>query len=83
MHMRDWISKLDDFLRAGGQKILNHSGSVSAEDAKLKAEHEFDKFEVARRALEDANAEAGFAKEIDKLAGEAKELPKPKLKPKK
>jgi hypothetical protein len=83
MHMQDWIDKLDGFLRAGGQKILSHSGSVSAEDAKLKAEHEFDKFELARRALEDANAEAGFAKEIDELAGQAKKLPKPKRRPKK
>ena len=83
MTMRDWIAKLDAFLTAGGQKILNHGGSVSAEEAKLKAELEFDKFEVKRRALEDAKAEAEFAQQVDDLAKQAKQIPPPKRKTKK
>jgi hypothetical protein len=30
MTMRDWISKLDEFLRISGQKLLDHAGKISA-----------------------------------------------------
>ena len=83
MTMRDWIARLDAFLTAGGQKILKHGGSVSAEEAKLKAEVEFDKFEVKRRALENALADAEFLKQMDGLAKQAKKLTPPKQKLKK
>jgi hypothetical protein len=33
MTMRDWIAKLDAFLRAGDREILEHAGSISAEEA--------------------------------------------------
>lgn len=44
MYMKDWIQKLDDFLKLSGKELLNHAGSVSAEVAKLKANEEYDKF---------------------------------------
>ena len=44
MYMKDWIQKLDDFLKLSGKELLNHAGSVSAEVAKLKADAEYDKF---------------------------------------
>ncbi len=44
MYMKDWIQKLDDFLKLSGKELLNHAGSVSAEVAKLKANGEYDKF---------------------------------------
>ncbi len=37
MYMKDWIQKLDDFLKLSGKELLNHAGGVSAEVAKLKA----------------------------------------------
>lgn len=43
MYMKDWIQKLDDFLKLSGKELLNHAGSVSAEVAKLKANDEYDK----------------------------------------
>ena len=36
MYMKDWIQKLDDFLKLSGKELLNHAGSVSAEVAKLR-----------------------------------------------
>ncbi|MGL4806783.1 MAG: virulence RhuM family protein [Bacteroidales bacterium] len=45
MYMKDWLSKLDDFLRLSGKELLNHAGSVSAEVAKLKAHTEHDRFQ--------------------------------------
>ena len=50
MTMRDWIAKLDEFLKISGRKLLDHAGSISHEQAVAKAELEFSKF----RALEDA-----------------------------
>ena len=44
MYMKDWIQKLDDFLKLSGKELLNHAGSVSAEVAKLKANEEYEKF---------------------------------------
>src|ERR1019366_2273405 len=33
MTMRDWITKLDDFLKASGRELLDHVGKISAEAA--------------------------------------------------
>lgn len=77
MRMRDWIARLDAFLRAGEREVLDGAGTISAEEAKRKAELEFDKFEARRRQLEDAEAEAGFAGEVEDLAKKAKQLKPP------
>ena len=50
MYMKDWIQKLDDFLKLSGKELLNHAGTISAEVAKLKADTEYDKFKA--RSLE-------------------------------
>jgi hypothetical protein len=50
MYMRDWIAKLDDFLRLSGRDILTHVGKISHEQAARKAELEFEKFHRAQLA---------------------------------
>jgi hypothetical protein len=50
MAMRDWIAKLDDFLRLSDRDLLTHAGTISHEAALAKAQSEFDKF----RSIEDA-----------------------------
>ena len=42
--MKDWIQKLDDFLKLSGKELLTHAGKISAEVAKQKANEEYDKF---------------------------------------
>ena len=44
MYMKDWIQKLDDFLKLSGKDLLNHAGTISAEVAKIKAISEYDNF---------------------------------------
>ena len=44
MYMKDWIQKLDDFLKLSGKELLTHAGTISAEVAKLKADTEYDRF---------------------------------------
>ena len=44
MKMQDWSNKLDDFLELSEYDILTHAGKISAEQAKLKAKEEYDKY---------------------------------------
>ena len=46
MHMKDWVEKLDAFLKFNEQDILISLGKVSAEVAKEFAESEFEKYRV-------------------------------------
>ncbi len=46
MYMKDWIRKLDDFLKLSGKELLTHAGTISTEVAKLKANEEYDKFKI-------------------------------------
>lgn len=50
MYMKDWIVKLDDFLKLSGKELLTHAGTISSEVAKLKANTEYEKFK--ERSLE-------------------------------
>ena len=73
MTMRDWIVKLDEFLKISGRKLLDHAGRISAEQAKTKAEIVYAKY----RALRDASPRAVDA-DFEKAATELKKLPRPK-----
>ena len=44
MYMKDWVQKLDDFLKLSNRELLTHAGKISAEVAKQKADMEYDKF---------------------------------------
>ena len=44
MHMRDWIEKLDDFLKFNDRDILMHTGKVSHEEALQKAHAEYEQY---------------------------------------
>jgi hypothetical protein len=75
MYMRDWIAKLDDFLRLSGRELLTHAGEISHEDAMKKAEVEFEKYRQQQFA-EPSRVEKDFEAAV-------KQLPKTKLNPKK
>lgn len=44
MYMKDWIVKLDNFLRLSEREILTHAGKISHQQALDKANAEYDKF---------------------------------------
>lgn len=78
MHMADWISKLDDFLRLSDREILTHAGKISHDSAKEKAEAEFAQFKEQQRNLPQP-VDQHFAEslhELKKIEGEAKEAQK-------
>ena len=72
MYMRDWIAKLEDFLRLSGREILTHAGKISHEQALRKAEREFEKFRV-RELAQPSQVEKDFDEAV-------KKLPKPRPK---
>lgn len=45
MYMKDWIQKLDDFLKLSGKELLTHAGIILAEVANKKVNTEYDKFQ--------------------------------------
>lgn len=70
MTMRDWITKLDDFLKISGRELLDHSGKISADDARAKAEQEYARY----RKLLDSQPRAVDA-DFERVAEELKKLP--------
>ncbi|MCD8292836.1 MAG: virulence RhuM family protein [Prevotellaceae bacterium] len=65
MYMKDWIQKLDDFLKLSGKELLNHAGKISAELAKQKADTEYGKFKE-RTANELSPVEMHFIENFEK-----------------
>ncbi len=51
MSMEDWAKRLDGFLEFNGNELLIGAGKVSAEQAKLHAETEFEKYRIIQDRL--------------------------------
>lgn len=66
MYMRDWSSKLDDFLRLSGRELLDYAGKISHQQALQKAEREYEKYRQARLA-EPQSIDQDFEKTVKKL----------------
>lgn len=65
MTMKDWSNLLDGFLTVAGRPILDGPGSVSALEAKIKAECEYETF----RRKQDIEYLSDFDKEMKRLKG--------------
>ena len=64
MYMKDWITKLDAFLKFNEEAILEHQGKVSHEVALALAENEFEKYRIAQDKL----MESDFDKSLKKIS---------------
>ncbi len=73
MYMKDWISKLHDFMTLNDKEILDHAGTISAKMAKELAESEFEKYRKSRIEIEDVQ-------ELKQLEEGLKELEQKKKK---
>jgi hypothetical protein len=73
--LKDWESRLDDFLRFNERSVLTSAGSTSAAAAHRLAEAEYEEFTARRRALLEAEGERAA---IESLEAVAKVLPAPK-----
>ncbi|MDL5051997.1 virulence RhuM family protein [Oscillatoria laete-virens NRMC-F 0139] len=79
MYMRDWISKLDDFLRISDREILKHAGKVSHGTALSYAESEYEKWR-SRMLAEPSKVEKDFDAAIEKIKKIGTSKPKKKKK---
>ena len=63
MTMKNWVDKLDAFLKFNKEEILQDSGKVTAEIAKSFAESEFEKY----RVIQDKKYISDFDREMKKI----------------
>lgn len=64
MSMEDWAKRLDGFLEFNGNEILTGPGKISAEEAKLHAETEYEKY----RIIQDRLFESDFDRFLDETS---------------
>lgn len=74
MTMKDWAEKLNAFLQFNERDILDHSGKVTREVAKVFAESEFEKY----RIVQDRLFESDFDRHIKNVLGNCEKLTKEK-----
>ena len=63
MYMKDWVEKLDSFLKFNEQDILTNAGTISREVAEALALGEYEKYRIIRDRL----MESDFDREVQKL----------------
>ena len=64
MTMKDWVKKLNAFLKFNKEDVLRDAGKVTAEIAKAFAENEFEKY----KPIQDKDYISDFDKQIKKLS---------------
>jgi hypothetical protein len=75
--LRDWQTRLDEFLRFNERKVLAGKGRISKADADAMAEAEYERFAERRRALLEAEGERAQQQALEEAA---RALPAPKQK---
>lgn len=71
MYMKDWITRLDEFLTMTGNEVLQNAGSISHQQAIEKANEEYNKYkEQTKNEL--TKAEKDFIKQIESTAQKLK-----------
>jgi ATP-dependent Lon protease len=76
MKMKDWVEKLNAFLKFNEQDILNNAGKISHEVAEALALREYDKYKIDQ----DKNYVSDFDREVVKLLDKANSTRKKKKK---
>jgi hypothetical protein len=67
MHMREWISKLDAFLRLSERNILTNAGKISHALAEEHAYTQFVQFEEQRRQIESSQPVSDFDQTVEQI----------------
>jgi hypothetical protein len=76
--LKDWETKLKEFLVFNERAVLSSAGSISKNDADSRAEAEYERFAARRRALLEAEGERTNLKSLEDAA---KKPPTRKRKP--
>ena len=73
--MRDWVEKLDAFLKFNDRDVLEGAGRMRKKQADAHAEMQYEQFAAQRRILLEAE---GAESNVRALEDAAKALPKPR-----
>ncbi|MCL1904909.1 MAG: virulence RhuM family protein [Methanomassiliicoccaceae archaeon] len=68
MTMEDWKTRLDLFLSAAGTELLDNAGRISALEAKIHAENEYEKYRVIQDEHFRSDFDLFFEKEMKKIS---------------
>ena len=71
MYMKDWIARLDDFLKMTGNDILTHAGKISHQKALEKARAEYQKYKH-QQLQQPTQAEKDYIRQIEQAAKKLK-----------
>jgi hypothetical protein len=71
MYMKDWIARLDDFLKMTGNDILTHAGKISHQKALEKARTEYEKYHQ-QQLQQPTQAEKDYIRLIEQTARKLK-----------
>jgi len=66
--LRDWQTRLDEFLRFNDRNVLPGAGTVSREEADEKAEREYEHFASRRRSHREAEGETELMRQLEETA---------------
>ncbi|MEI7457313.1 MAG: virulence RhuM family protein [Nitrosomonadales bacterium] len=66
--MRDWQTKLDEFLRFNDRDVLPDAGGVSKKSADEKARAEYEQYATSRRETKEIAGEAELMKQLEATA---------------
>lgn len=66
--LRDWQTRLDDFLRFNDRDVLPDGGTISREEADEKAAREYEHFAARRRAHRELEGERDTLRELEAAA---------------
>jgi hypothetical protein len=66
--LRDWESRMDDFLRFNERAVLPDAGAMSREEADRRAQEEYDRFEERRRRDAERAGEADAIRMLEQAA---------------
>jgi len=76
--LKDWETKLNEFLRFNERAVLRDKGKVSKVDADARAETEYEEFAARRRTMLEAEAERAQQKALEEAAKRLPARPKRK-----
>jgi hypothetical protein len=71
--MKDWETKLDEFLTFNDRRVLDHAGSVSKADAEIHVKQEYDRFAERRREYKEQLGKAESIKVLEEAARQIEE----------
>ena len=69
--MRDWVTRLDEFIKIAGRDILRNAGKISHEQALKKANIEYEKYKN-RIKNQPSEVEKHFIKQIEEASKKIK-----------